>query len=364
MSVRKMPRCRSDARTCSPMLKLVTQLNLDQNGKSPGNLGPVKSFMGKSFFDQFENMRVNTKISQTVSELHTKKYKKIFPIGDVHGDLLSLLTMLHSSGIIDQHGDWCYTGLGPLLVVQLGDALDRKRSDAVEDTSDNPQEEMNIIEYMFMLSQQASESGHTFISLSGNHEHMAISGTDKYAYVAHLTPFSTSNDNTSRGEILRTLGARNYLAIFRPVVLTLPTGWIITHGLVEKAVADHVAKIKKSAEGDNELQHFMKYLNSKWAKYVRKSAPDPPANTAMWYKVMWARPEKEMCGAVTRPFMTYKGQIVGHTINDTKPNEDYQYEPTCSGIYQMDFAMSAGFSFMDQKSPPTGHFFDVNSGTV
>ena len=91
---------------------------------------------------------------------------------------------------------------------------------------------------------------------------------------------------------------------------------------------------------------------------MKNSASKPPENEEIWYKVMWARPKRKKC-ALETPFLTYKGQIVGHTINNTNPRDDYNYTPTCGDIYQMDFAMSAGFSFMKQKSPPIGRFFDV-----
>ena len=352
------PRCRQNTKKCGAMLKLVAQLNKDQKRNLPGKLGPVHEFKGRSFFEQFEDMNVNKQFDSVMHELHETPYKKIFPIGDVHGDLLAFLNMLYSSNIINKNGDWSYDGVGPLLVVQLGDALDRKRIAAVEDSSDNPREEINIIEYMYMLSQQAKDNGHTFISLSGNHEHMAITGKDHFAYKAHQTPFSNSNDNTSRTNLLQTLGARRYLSIFRPIVLTLPSGWIITHGLVEKDVADYV-KTKMKRGDKSELHHFMKYVNFKWAKYVMKVAPKPPAPEDIWHKVMWARPNEDKCGVTKKPFSMYKGQIVGHTINDTKPDAEYKLNPTCERVYQMDFAMSDGFSFLDQKTPPTGHFFDI-----
>ena len=106
------PRCRQNTKKCGAMLKLVVQLNKDQKRNLPGKLGPVHEFKGRSFFEQFEDMNVNKQFDSVMHELHETRYKKIFPIGDVHGDLLAFLNMLYSSNIINKNGDWSYDGVG------------------------------------------------------------------------------------------------------------------------------------------------------------------------------------------------------------------------------------------------------------
>ena len=121
----------------------------------PCQFKPIGPFLLEALQDTSSAQEpVRTGVSQTVVAL-----------GDVHGDLLVLLSVLYLMGVIDADANWIG---GNTLVVQCGDFVDRGgRGRATVDTSNNPREEVDIIQYVWALNRQA---GGGIVSTVGNHE--------------------------------------------------------------------------------------------------------------------------------------------------------------------------------------------------
>ncbi len=84
---------------------------------------------------------------------------RIVAVGDVHGDLVATRAALRLAGAIDESDAWIG---GDLIVVQLGDQLDRG--------SDEPE----ILALFEALRVEAAAAGGAFYPLLGNHEVMNV----------------------------------------------------------------------------------------------------------------------------------------------------------------------------------------------
>ncbi|KAH8583092.1 serine-threonine phosphatase [Cryptosporidium sp. chipmunk genotype I] len=90
---------------------------------------------------------------------------RVLVIGDIHGDLKSLITSLFLSGVINSNLDWAAKNT---LLIQLGDVVDRG-SHALQ-----------IYKLFNKLRSQAPSLGSRFVGLLGNHEIMNLCGQLHY----------------------------------------------------------------------------------------------------------------------------------------------------------------------------------------
>ncbi|KAJ1608581.1 serine-threonine protein phosphatase [Cryptosporidium canis] len=90
---------------------------------------------------------------------------RVLAIGDIHGDLKSLITSLFLSGVINNSLDWIAKDT---LLIQLGDVVDRG-SHALQ-----------IYKLFDKLRLQAPLMGSRFVGLLGNHEIMNLCGQLHY----------------------------------------------------------------------------------------------------------------------------------------------------------------------------------------
>ena len=94
--------------------------------------------------------------------------KTLAASGDVHGDLLVCVSVLRLAQVVDGKANW--TG-GSTQFVFCGDLLDRTgRGDVSKNTSHNPREEVDIIQYLHALDSQARAVGGSVTAVLGNHE--------------------------------------------------------------------------------------------------------------------------------------------------------------------------------------------------
>lgn len=84
---------------------------------------------------------------------------RLVAIGDLHGDLAATRRALRLAGAIDQRDRWIG---GAMVVVQTGDAIDRA------------DEDREIEDLLFSLTDAAKKAGGELIALSGNHEVMNV----------------------------------------------------------------------------------------------------------------------------------------------------------------------------------------------
>jgi len=90
---------------------------------------------------------------------------RLIAIGDLHGDADAARIVLRLAGAIDGHDAWIG---GALVVVQLGDVLDRGDG------------EQDILDLFATLEPQARAAGGALLPLLGNHELMNAAGDFRY----------------------------------------------------------------------------------------------------------------------------------------------------------------------------------------
>lgn len=90
---------------------------------------------------------------------------RVVAIGDLHGDMASTRAALRLAGAIDEKEHW--SG-GPLVVVQVGDELDRG------------DDERAIVDLFDRLIEEATRAGGSVHALNGNHEIMNVAGDFRY----------------------------------------------------------------------------------------------------------------------------------------------------------------------------------------
>jgi hypothetical protein len=100
-----------------------------------------------------------------VAEDTWKGVNRIVAVGDVHGDLPQLISVLRAAGVIDAANKW--SG-GKTHLVQTGDVLDR-----------GP-DSRKLIELFMTLEKQARSAGGAVHCLIGNHEAMNLYGDLRY----------------------------------------------------------------------------------------------------------------------------------------------------------------------------------------
>ncbi|MEE8583874.1 MAG: metallophosphoesterase [Acidobacteriota bacterium] len=113
---------------------------------------------------------------------------RIVAVGDVHGDLPGLRTILKEAGIIDAQGNWAG---GTSTFVQTGDLLDRGPDDKA------------VLDFMIDLQKKAQQAGGRVISLLGNHEVMNMMGDWRYVSSQSYAPFIDNKSEKRRQELLK-----------------------------------------------------------------------------------------------------------------------------------------------------------------
>lgn len=162
---------------------------------------------------------------------------RVVVVGDVHGDIDSLLATLFRAHVINFKGVWIG---GQTTVVQLGDQVDRKRgnNDIGPQTKRHP--ELEVLQYTEHLRLQASRAGGMFYSLLGNHELSQEKMNGKYVSAADLADYGNSvatRNNMFRpgsGDLARKLLAKRQVAL-------IIGNWVFSHGdLVNATTEEHV----------------------------------------------------------------------------------------------------------------------------
>lgn len=108
--------------------------------------------------------------------------QKIVAIGDIHGDLISLLIILFGAELINKDLEW--VGNNTFLVF-TGDLLDDYRPD-LKEMKQHPADEITIISFLADLDIQALKQGGRVLLCLGNHELMNILD-NRFEYVQKST---------------------------------------------------------------------------------------------------------------------------------------------------------------------------------
>jgi hypothetical protein len=147
---------------------------------------------------------------------------RLVAIGDVHGDLPGLRSILKEAGLADDNGAW--TG-GDAVLVQTGDLIDRGPSTR------------GVLDFVMALEKGAAKSGGSVVVLLGNHEIMNMTGDLRYVPAESYAEFADAGSEKRRDDAwiaLREYATRRAAELKRPDARFGPderSAWLEKHPL-------------------------------------------------------------------------------------------------------------------------------------
>ena len=233
------------------------------------------------------------------------KCDRLVIIGDIHGDIKRLKTILIDAKIINNNIEWIAEPPNT-VVVQMGDQVDslnRDESIAEWEVLDD----VEVIYFTNLLDKFAQSKGGRFISIIGNHEFMNVIGN--YSYVSNK---SMANNENKRRELFKAKGVLSPILSKRPIVLKIGELFFCHAGLTTK----HLELLKKYDKN-------ISYINRIWKNFVLhsnvlKEDKELFDNILLDYNgILWTRELdnqndlNEMLKSINCTFM-----FVGHTVMD------------------------------------------------
>lgn len=292
-------------------------------------------------------------------------FNHIFAMGDVHGDLLSLMSAMFLAKLINTNGEWIARNT---IFLQLGDLLDRKRPgmDRAVHSSYNPREEIDIIQFLYFIDLEARKFGSRVVSITGNHDLWPIEGPStsvREGYVGY--PLQVYGNMKKRDQYWRSSGMRNYMAWYRPPVMRV-NNWLAMHGGISPTNLHKCMKrLMETGDDINPIQ----WISKEWEQGIRNPRRNFPSFIldAMYNRYWATNPEEqnqEECSThmmtMLRHFGIKKdgGLFMGHTpmfiSNSRRRGDDVEFHgvevvcnlhcntAACGGVL-IDVAASEGF---------------------
>lgn len=186
--------------------------------------------------DDIDNILCNS--VDHVSPLYTiGDTQKIVAVGDIHGDLTSLLVILYASHIIDDNLEWVG---GDTFLIFTGDLLDDYRnSDGIDFIKQHPADEITIISYLADLNTQSLKMGGRVLLCLGNHELINII-ENRFVYVSERTKKYFIDNLSSREEQFRPNSTlrQKLSCLFEPFILINNKYFFCHAGLTPKFIED------------------------------------------------------------------------------------------------------------------------------
>lgn len=229
--------------------------------------------------------------------------RRVVAIGDLHGDLEAARRALRLAGAMDESDHWIG---GDLVVVQLGDILDRG-DDAME-----------ILVLLDALREQARASGGDVHLLNGNHELMNIKLDMRYVTVGGFIDFLPNQeldpDTATAQDVVDGVGERT---------LAIRPGGSVARRFAERNVIAIVGDAVFVHGGV--LPHIVDYgverLNQETRRWIRGDDPCPPEllfgdDGPVWSRHYSMEPDEEDCRLLetTLDRLGARRMVVGHTV--------------------------------------------------
>jgi len=163
--------------------------------------------------------------------------QKIVAIGDIHGDLTSLLVILFGAQLINNDLEW--VGENTFLVF-TGDLLDDYRSPAeIDFMNQHPADEITIISFLSDLNRQALRTNGRVLLCLGNHELINII-ENRFVYISDHTKEYFTKYLSSREEQFRpnSVLRQKLSCLFEPFILVNNKFFFCHAGVTPKFIED------------------------------------------------------------------------------------------------------------------------------
>lgn len=173
--------------------------------------------------------------------------KRIIVIGDVHGDIEQFKKTLILAKLIDTNNNWIG---GETVLVQLGDLIDSCRGeDCFTDSPEDKGADLELLEFLVSLNEQAMEQDGAVYSIMGNHEIMNVQGNFNYVspknFDAFVKLYSNSNIDPyqARKEAFKPGNPlANFLACSKLGVLIIGSNLFVHAGMVPQIAQEYSPK--------------------------------------------------------------------------------------------------------------------------
>lgn len=194
----------------------------------------------------------------------------IFCLGDVHGDMASMIDTLVDNGVLDQRARWA---AGGATLIQMGDMLDGEARNVPQFTGGH---DVDVLRFLAELRVQARASGGDVRCLYGNHEIMNMVGI--YTYVREEDMEGREEMFTPGGEAATLLADLCTPVIIKNNILFCHAG---LHPDVFESVATSRAALRSAlcrapqndlVSGDDGITMTRYYYEDEGQDYARVSA--------------------------------------------------------------------------------------------
>ena len=230
---------------------------------------------------------------------------RLIIIGDIHGDIKRLKTILIDAKIINNNIEWIAQPPNT-VVVQMGDQVDSlNRDDSVENWE--VIEDVEVIYFTNLIDKMAQSKGGRFISIIGNHEFMNVIGN--YSYVSTN---SMKNNENKRKNLFKPSGSLSPILSKRPIILKIGDLLFCHAGLT----LDHLTLLRSHNKD-------VSYINKMWKNFsannnVLKEDKELFDKILLDYSgILWTRElnnENELKYMLNSLKCSY--MFVGHTVMD------------------------------------------------
>lgn len=271
--------------------------------------------------------------------------KKIYVIGDIHGDINAILNILiHKIKVLTEKHEWIG---GKSVIVQLGDQVDGCRKNC--SISENNTDDIAVLKLMTDLHIKASKHGGAVHSLLGNHEIMNVQ--QNFNYVSkqsngQIPLYEGINGETkyiSRQNAFKQGGIiSSFMAETRRSALIIGS-WIFIHGGIHHKNANF-------KEINHQIYNWL--MNKTQDNYQINRILNDPELSIFWNRTLAEiksnlEMDDESCIRDLEPILRIypnKKIIVGHTV------QTEGITSTCSNnIYRADTGISDAFEFSEKK---------------
>ena len=182
--------------------------------------------------------RINCDNEDHVSPIYSIiENQKIVAVGDIHGDLTSLLVILFGAQLINNNLEW--VGENTFLIF-TGDLLDDYRnSSSIDYMKQHPADEITIISFLADLNTQALLTGGRVLLCLGNHELINII-ENRYVYVSERAKKYFTENLSPREEQFRpnSILRQKLSCLFEPFILVNNKFFFCHAGLTPKFIED------------------------------------------------------------------------------------------------------------------------------
>lgn len=250
--------------------------------------------------------------------------ERIVAVGDLHGDLTATRAALGLAGVIDDGDRWAG---GATVLVQTGDQLDRG------------DDELEILDLLDSLAEQARAAGGAVHVLNGNHELMNVEQDLRYVTLGgflDFLPVPVSDPQSVAPQVVVDAVHERLKAVKpgRPFAMRLARRNVVA--IIGDTVFVHGGVLPRVVD------YGIERLNQEARDWVRDDRPCPPEILLASDGPVWSRhysddPDTEDCRLLEEALrgLEARRMVVGHTV------QEEGISPACGGmVWRIDVGLS------------------------